>query len=251
MPRVIYGQNPVRELVRARPSAVSVVYVAAGDRGAALRELHAVCANARVSIEERDSEELDALAQAEGRPARHQGVVAITGEYVYAELDDVLDELGKRQATPLLVILDSVQDPQNLGAVVRSAHVLGAHAVVIAKDRAAPVTPAAVKASAGATEHVPIARVTNIVRTLETLKERQIWTVGAVARAAPPPWKLDLAVATALVLGAEGRGLRPLVERSCDLQVQIPMTGRVASLNVSAAAAALLYEAARQRGQRS
>jgi 23S rRNA (guanosine2251-2'-O)-methyltransferase len=223
------------------------VYVATGDRGPTLKELYRLCANARISIEEREPQELDALTQAEGPSARHQGVVAITGEFVYAELEDVLDELEAREVKPLLVVLDSVQDPQNLGAVVRSAHVLGAHAVVIAKDRAAPVTPAAVKASAGATEHLPIVRVTNLVRALETLKERQIWTVGAVAENAPPPWKIDLAAATALVLGAEGRGLRPLVQRSCDLHVQIPMAGRVASLNVSAAAAALLYEAARQR----
>src|SRR5262249_26734021 len=162
-----------------------------------------------------------------------------------ADLDQLLDDLEGR--TPLLVVLDGVQDPRNLGAIVRSANAFGADGVVIAKDRAAPVTAAAVKASAGATELTPIARVTNLVRALETMKERGIWTVGAVGAAAPAPPAVDLRGPIALVLGAEARGLRPLVLRSCDHKVQIPMSGRLASLNVSVAAGILLYEARRQR----
>jgi 23S rRNA (guanosine2251-2'-O)-methyltransferase len=245
--RIVYGANPVRELVLQRPQAVNVVYVAAGDTGAAIKQLRDLAGGRKITVEERDRDELDALA---GRDARHQGVVAITGEFVYAELEDVLDDLEARGVAPLLVVLDGVQDPRNLGAIVRSAHVLGAHAVVMAKDRAAPVTAVAVKASAGATEHLPIARVTNVVRALETLKERGVWTVGAVARDAQPPAKIDLRGPIALVLGAEGAGLRSLVERSCDHKVEIPMAsgGKVASLNVSVAAGILLYEAVRQRG---
>lgn len=239
--RIVYGVNPVRELVAARPNAVNVVYVAVGETGPALRQLRDLCANRRVTIEERDRQELDALA---GPDARHQGVLAITGEFDYVELEDLIDEI---EGAALIVVLDGVQDPHNLGAIVRSAHGLGAHGVVIPKDRAAPVTPVAVKASAGATEHLPIARVTNVARALDMLKEAGVWTVAAVSGEAPAPWDVDLTGPIALVLGAEGKGLRPLVERSCDLKVRIPMQGRVASLNVSVAAGALLYEAARQR----
>jgi len=241
MSRVVYGQNPVRELLASRGRGVNVVYVAAGDTGPHLRDLRQLCVQRQITVEEREREELDALA---GENARHQGVVAIAGEFQFAELEDVLDSVP---SPALLVVLDSIQDPQNFGAIVRSAHVLGAHAVVVAKDRSAPVTPATVKASAGATEHIPIARVTNLVRALEQMKGAGIWSVAAVSRPAPAPWAVDLRVPVALVVGAEGRGLRPLVERTCDLAVQIPMSGRVASLNVSVATGILLYEASRQR----
>ena len=240
---IVYGQNPVRELLKARAKAVSVVYLAAGDTGPALRELYEMCRGRGVDVEERERPELDALA---GREARHQGVVAIAGEHAYVELEDLLDDI-QDQAPPLLVVLDGVQDPRNLGAIARAAHALGAHGLVIAKDRAAPVTAAAVKASAGATEHLPIARVTNLARALETLKARGVWTVGAVLRDAPDPAALDLRGPIALVLGSEGHGLRPLVERGCDHVVRVPMVGRIASLNVSVAAGILLYEAGRQR----
>lgn len=244
MPRLVYGQNPVRELIQARPKDVNVVYLAAGDTGAALRELFSLCRGRGIDVEERDRGELDALAGAE---ARHQGVVAIAGEYAYADLDQLLEDLEGQ--TTLLVVLDGVQDPRNLGAIVRSAQALGAHGVVIGKDRAAPVTAVTVKAAAGATEHIPIARVTNISRALETLKERGVWTVGAVVTDGSAPEKVDLTGPIALVLGAEGKGLRPLVERGCDHRVLIPMTGRVASLNVSVAAGILLNEARRQRAR--
>jgi 23S rRNA (guanosine2251-2'-O)-methyltransferase len=244
MSRIVYGANPVRELVTARPKDVTVVYLLTGDTGPAIKQVKQLASDRGVTVEERERGELDALT---GAGAVHQGVVAITGEFAYAELEDVLDELEERQVAPLLVVLDSVQDPRNLGAIIRSAHVLGAHAVVIARDRAAGITPVAVKSSAGATEHLPIAQVTNIAQTLGLLKERGVWTVGAVARQAPPPWKVDLKGPIALVLGAEGKGLRPLVDKTCDLHVEIPMTGKVASLNVSVAAGVLLYEASRQR----
>src|SRR5215470_1527063 len=248
MARIVYGANPVRELVRAHPGEVSVVYLAAGDTGPALRDIARLCKERQVAFEERERPALDALA---GDTGKHQGVVAVTGELEYADLDQLLEDLDEQRATPLLVVLDGVQDPRNLGAIVRSAHALGAHGVVVAKDRAAPVTPAAVKASAGATELTPICRVTNLVRALETLRERGVWTVGAVVgeAGAGAPDKLDLRGPIALVLGSEQRGLRPLVLRACDHRVRIPMAGTVASLNVSVAAGILLYEVARQRAK--
>ncbi len=245
--RIVYGQNPVRELVSARANQVQVVYLAGGDRGPALKTIRDLCAQRRVSVEERDNEELDALA---GSDARHQGVIAITGELPIVDLEQILEDLEDYPRAPLLVVVDSVQDPQNFGAIVRSAHVLGAHAVITAKDRAAPITAATVKASAGATEHVPIARVTNLVRALEQMKESGIWTVGAVSDDGVDPATVDLTSGIALVVGAEGKGLRPLVARSCDHRVKIPMLGKVASLNVSVATGILLYEVARQRSNK-
>jgi 23S rRNA (guanosine2251-2'-O)-methyltransferase len=242
MSRLVYGLRPVEELLRSR-RPVSAVYHAEGDPSAALRPILDAARAARVTIEERPRPELDALA--EGK--LHQGVIAVAGDYVYAELDELLAAPLARGASPLLLVLDGVQDPQNLGALVRSAHVLGADGVVIPRDRAAQVTPAVVKASAGATEHTRVARVTNLARTLEELKERGVWTVGAAVEGGEPPWAIDLAQPTALVLGSEGKGLRPRELRSCDHRVCIPMAGRVASLNVSVAGAILLYEAHRQR----
>jgi 23S rRNA (guanosine2251-2'-O)-methyltransferase len=242
--RVVYGVNPVREVLAANAKDVSVVYVAVGDTGPALKELRRLCAERRVFLEERERAELDGLA---GEGARHQGAVAVCGEYAYADMHGVLDGLAEGVA-PLVVVLDGVTDPHNLGAIVRSANVLGAHAVVIPKDRAAAVTPTVVKASAGATEHTPICQVVNLVRALEELKERQVWCAGAVIAAdAEPPWRVDWKGAMALVVGAEGKGLRPLVAKTCDLRVAIPMRGQVDSLNVSVATGVLLYEAARQR----
>jgi 23S rRNA (guanosine2251-2'-O)-methyltransferase len=245
--RLVYGANPVRELVLSRPQAVSVVYMVPGDTGPTLRDLRELCLARGCTVEDRERAELDALT---GGEARHQGVVAITGEFDYAELDDVLAGIAARGAgrPALLVVLDGVQDPHNLGAIVRSACVLGADAVVVGKDRSAPVTPVVVKASAGATERLPIARVTNLTRALEQIKAASIWTYAAVAdEGATAPWAADLRGAIALVLGAEGAGVRQLVAKTCDFRVKIPMLGSALSLNVSVAAGALLYEVTRQR----
>jgi 23S rRNA (guanosine2251-2'-O)-methyltransferase len=239
--RLIFGANPVKEILSARARDVSVIYVAAGDTGPAIKEIRRLAVERRVLIEDKERAELDALT---GADARHQGVVAVTGDYVYADLNAILGATKE----PLIVVLDGVTDPHNLGAIVRSVHVLGAHAVVIAKDRAAEVTPVVVKASAGATEHTPICRVTNIVRCLEELKERQVWCAGAVvAPDAQAPWQIDWKGPMALVMGAEGKGLRALVAKTCDYRVAIPMAGQVESLNVSVATGVLLYEATRQR----
>lgn len=250
--RLVYGIGPVREILDRRARDIDVLYVSqarkarqrAGDPVAAL------AADARrrgVSVEMRDRAELDALlADEAGRPA-HQGVVAVVGAFAYAALEDLLDRTGGAPA--LIVALDSVQDPHNLGAIVRSAHVLGAHGLVIPRDRAAQVTPVVTKVSAGATEHLAIAQVTNLARALGQLKDAGLWIAGL---AAGPDSRalhaLDASLPLCLVLGAEGTGLRPLVARQCDFLVEIPMAGRgVGSLNVSVAAGVALYEVARQR----
>jgi 23S rRNA (guanosine2251-2'-O)-methyltransferase len=239
--RLVYGAHPVREALKA--GRVQALFVLEGDTGLALKEIGQVAQQVNVTPIPRTRGALDALTHG----GAHQGVVAVTGEYPYAEIDEILRTAEREGAPPLVLVLDSVQDPQNLGALVRTAHVVGAHGLVIPKDRAVGVTPAVVKASAGATEHMKIALVVNVARALEELKAVGVWVVGAVAAGGEPPWKTDLAGPVAVVLGAEGKGIRPLVLRGCDLLVRIPMAGKVASLNVGAAGAMLLYEAARQR----
>jgi 23S rRNA (guanosine2251-2'-O)-methyltransferase len=242
MARVVYGAHPVREALKS--GRVQALFVAEGESGGALKEILDAARSANAQAIPRARAQLDALAHG----GVHQGAVAVVGEYNYAALDDILELARREGRPPLVLVLDSVQDPQNLGALVRTAHVAGVHGVVIPKDRAVGITPVVVKTSAGATEHVKIATVVNIARALEELKQAEVWIAGAVAAGgSKAPWEIDFTVPIALVLGAEGKGIRPLVLRGCDLLVKIPMFGKVASLNVGAAGAMLLYEVARQR----
>lgn len=242
--RILYGVNPVRERLRAGGEGLSELWLAeGGTRGAAFAELERLGRAAGAKVRAAPRQKLDRLAGTD----RHQGVVAVVADFAYADLDDLLAAAKASGRPPLLVVLDGVEDPHNLGAVIRSAHALGAHGVVIPKDRAVGVTPAAAKASAGAVERCPVARVTNVAKTLESLKEAGIWSVALAADGEHPIGAVDLAGPIALVLGSEGEGLRPLVRRTCDLSASIPMTGDLDSLSVSASAAIALYEAARQR----
>jgi 23S rRNA (guanosine2251-2'-O)-methyltransferase len=187
--------------------------------------------------------ELDRLAGANS----HQGVVAVTSSKQYTELDDVI--AAKRREYSLIVVLDGVEDPHNLGAILRTADAAGADGVVIPERRAAGVTGTVAKASAGASEHLPVAKVTNIARTLEELKEKNLWIVGLDERGQQQYNQVDYKMNCAVVLGAEGKGLHDLVAKKCDFLVSIPMLGKVPSLNVSVAAGVVLYEVVRQRGQ--
>ena len=247
MSRFVYGVNPVLEALRVHPNEVVRVLLERGKEGrrsqGADRVAHAA-AQAGVRVEDVRQGDLTHRS----RSGVHQGVGAELADFRYAELDDLL--AGFR-GPALLLVLDGVTDPQNLGALVRSAYALGAHGVVLPKDRAAGVTPAAFKAAAGALEHCPVARVTNLSRALERMKEQGIWTVALAAEADQELSALDLTVPTALVLGSEGAGVRPLVRKTCDHLARIPMAGQVGSLNVAAAGAVALYEIARQRLPRS
>jgi 23S rRNA (guanosine2251-2'-O)-methyltransferase len=189
--------------------------------------------------------ELDQMA---GNNA-HQGVVAVTSAKQYNDLDDLVE--AKRGQYSLLVVLDGVEDPHNLGAVIRTADASGADGVIIPERRAASVTALVAKASAGASEHLPVAKVTNIARTLEELKAKNIWTVGLDERGPQSYDSLDYNMDCAIVLGAEGKGIHQLVARKCDFLVSIPMLGKVPSLNVSVAAGVMLYEIVRQRRKKS
>lgn len=248
----MYGIGPVEELVARRAREVVALYVnpARKQAGDAVAALAAEARRQGVRVETRTRDELDVMLADErarsGRMPAHQGVVAVVGgAFEYAALEDLLPAEGPA----LIVALDSVQDPHNLGAIVRSAHLLGAHGLVIPKDRAAQVTPVVTKVSAGATEHLPIAQVTNLARALEELKEAGLWLAGlAAGPEAKPLDELDATMPLGLVLGAEGTGIRPLVAKQCDFLVEIPMVGQgVGSFNVSVAAGIALYEVARQR----
>jgi 23S rRNA (guanosine2251-2'-O)-methyltransferase len=247
MARHVYGVGPVRELLRARPRAVQALLVEAGR---ALKDpvasIVAAARDAQIRVEDRRREELDKLA---GADARHQGVIAVTGDARYADLDEMIEAAAARGEPPLVVVLDGVQDPQNLGAVVRSAYVLGAHGVVVPEHRAVHVTPAVTKASAGATELLPIAIVKNLARALDELKQAGLWTCAIdAAPGARPIEELDGTMPLALVLGAEGSGLRDLTTKRCDFHAVIPMAkDGVGSLNVSVAAAIAIHEVMRAR----
>jgi 23S rRNA (guanosine2251-2'-O)-methyltransferase len=247
--RVVFGIRPVEELCRARPRDVSVVYVAEGNHSPELAQALGVARDRGIAVEVRPRRLVAALAGS----GVHQGVVAVAGAYRYAELPEIFAAAEAAGEAPLLLLLDGITDPHNLGALVRSAEVLGAHGVVIPDRDAAPVTPAAVKASAGATERVKIVRIGNLLRTIDALRERGIRVYGSGAPKGDgdgdgvPLDKIDLRAPVALVIGAEGRGMREAVARRCDGAFHIPQRGAVSSLNASVAGAIALYEAARQR----
>jgi 23S rRNA (guanosine2251-2'-O)-methyltransferase len=242
--RIVYGVRPVEELIRARPREVSVVYLAEGTRSPETERVVQAARERGVSVEIRPRRMVAALAGADV----HQGLVAVTGRFRYATLDDLLEAAARAGEPPLIVLLDGITDPHNLGAIARSAEVLGAHGVVVPARGSASVTPGAVKASAGATERVRIAEVTNLLRAIDALRDKGLRVLGAGAEEGERIDRVDLRGPLALVVGAEGRGMREAVARRCDGQFHIPQRGEVASLNASVAAAIALYEAARQRG---
>ncbi|RMD78582.1 MAG: 23S rRNA (guanosine(2251)-2'-O)-methyltransferase RlmB [Gammaproteobacteria bacterium] len=240
------GPHAVEALLRRRPREVRQLLLAeAAARGERGRRLRGLAEAAGVPVALLPRRELDARAPG----LRHQGVLALhrpARPWDEGRLAALLEGLAG-EAPPLLLVLDGVQDPRNLGACLRSAEAAGAHAVVVPKDRAAGLTPAARKAAAGAAELVPLVQVTNLARSLRALQERGLWLVGLEAGAPRRLFELDLRGPLALVLGAEGRGLRRLTRERCDFLAALPMRGAVGSLNVAVAAGVALYEALRQR----
>ena len=249
--RLVYGTGPVRELLRSRPDAVRALHLEARRAGKErgedpVAELARLARAAGVRVDTQPRESLDRMV---GADARHQGVVAEVGPVSYVDIDDLVAVATAAGEPALLVALDGVEDPRNLGAVLRSAYLLGASGVIIPADRAASVTAAVTKASAGASELIAIAQVGNLARALDELKALGLWHVAVhVSPQAQPIARVDLTSATCLVLGAEDRGLRSLVAKQCDFHALIPMAASgVGSFNVSVAAAIALYEARRQR----
>ena len=238
---MIYGINTVTEALKARGRAFEWVGVAKERHDIRLKRIIEDCRKIGVQVRVLTRVELDQLAV----PGAHQGVVAVTSAKQYTDLDDLV--AARRGEHSLIVVLDGIEDPHNLGAILRTADAAGADGVVIPERRSAAVTGTVAKVSAGASEHLPVAKVTNISRALEELKEKEIWVVGLDERGQQSYDTVDYKMHCAVVLGAEGKGLHDLVGRHCDFLVSIPMLGQVPSLNVSVAAGVVLYEVVRQR----
>ncbi len=239
---VIEGRNAVIEALRAG-TAIDKIYLQKGETDKTLGHIASKARSAGAVVVEADRRKLDAMS----RTHAHQGVIALCAVREYAGVEDILRLAEDRGEAPLLVICDELSDPHNLGAVIRTAECAGAHGVIIPKRRSAGLTAVVAKTSAGAVAHVPVARVPNLPALLEELKQRGIWVFGTAADGSTPLYGADLKGPAAIVIGSEGGGMGRLVAQRCDFLVSIPMRGKLNSLNASAAAAIMLYEAVRQR----
>lgn len=238
---LIFGRNAVKELL-ASGRDVDKIWTAKGDREGSIVVLVSEAIARKIPVVEVDRKKLDAMCATE----HHQGIAAMAASQEYATVDDILAEAERRSEAPLLVLCDGVEDPHNLGAIIRSAECAGFHGLIIPKRRSVGLTATVAKASAGALSHLKVAKVTNLATTIEELKEKGIWIYAADMDGASYD-SVDMTGAMAIVLGNEGAGLSRLVEDRCDFRLSIPMYGHINSMNVSAAAAVLFCEAARQR----
>lgn len=243
---LLYGVNPLIEALRQGSRVPTEIVVAEGARDERLRELIELAESRNISVKRAPRSTLD---QAVGN-SHHQGVMARVTAARYADVDDLLSSVAARvgsEKEPLVLLLDGVEDPRNLGAILRTAECAGVDGVFVPERRAAGLTDSVAKAAAGAVEHVPVARATNLTRLIEKLKERNVWVIGADAEASMNYTEWDWTRPSAVVLGGEGTGLHRLVRENCDVLVRIPVLGKIQSLNVSVAAGIFLYEALRQR----
>jgi 23S rRNA (guanosine2251-2'-O)-methyltransferase len=241
MSDTIFGIHSVSEALKSRERSFDYIAIAKDRTDPRIQRIIDDCRASGISVRFVPREEIDR----ETKTRTHQGVMAFTSRKKFSDLDDILD--NKRGTYAFVLVLDGIEDPHNLGALMRSANGAGVDGVVIPERRAAGITGTVVKASAGASESLSVARVVNIARTLEDLKERNVWVVGLDERGAQSYDELDYNMDVALVLGAEGKGLHDLVRKKCDLLVSIPMMGQISSLNVSVAGGIVMYEALRQR----
>ena len=239
---IIEGRNAVIEALRAgRP--IDKIFIAKGERDRTLGHIAARARDAGVPVVEADSRKLDAMSPF----GAHQGVIAQAAVRAYCTLEELLAVAHERGEAPFLIACDEVSDPHNLGAIIRTAECAGAHGVIIPKRRSAGLTATVDKTSAGAAEHMAVARVANLPSALEALKKQGLWIYGAAAEGSAPLWKTDFTGPVCMVIGSEGDGMGRLVRECCDFTVSIPLLGKVSSLNASAAAAVLMYELVRQR----
>ena len=236
------GRNALTEALKSGRT-IDKVFIAAGEIDRGLQRLAAQAKEAGAVVVPVDRRKLDAMSVTHA----HQGVITLAAAHEYCSIDDILEEAAQRGEAPLLVICDELSDPHNLGAILRTAECAGAHGVIIPKRRSVGLTAVVAKASAGAVEYMKVARVTNINAAIQELKEKGVWIFGTAAEGSVPMYQADLTGPTAIVVGSEGEGMSQLVRKNCDVTVHIPMKGRISSLNASAAASILLYEAVRQR----
>lgn len=239
---IIEGRNAVIEALRTE-TAIDKIYLAKGETDKTLGHIASRAREAGIVVVEADRRKLDAMS----RTHAHQGVIALTAVREYVSVESILERAAERGEKPLLVVCDEISDPHNLGAILRTAECAGAHGVIIPKRRSAGLTAIVAKTSAGAVSYMPVARVANISAALKELKKQGIWVFGTAADGTTPLYEADLKGPAAIVIGSEGDGMTRLVAENCDFLVSIPLKGQISSLNASAAAAILLYEAVRQR----
>jgi 23S rRNA (guanosine2251-2'-O)-methyltransferase len=240
---IIGGRNAVLEALKSSRRQIVELMISESSDDRRLRAAMKIARRKGIRVSFHSRKELDELAHG----LNHQGIIAVASPMEYSPLDEIIERAFLPGTQPLIVVLDHIQDPHNLGAIIRTAEAVGAHGVVIPKKRAVGVTPAVVKTSSGATDHIPIARVSNIVQSLERLKDKGVWTIGLIPDADRTIYQVDLTGPIALVIGGEGEGISRLVSERCDLLASIPMSGKVGSLNASVAAAVAMYEVFRQR----
>ncbi len=240
---MIEGRNALTEALKSGRT-IDKVFVAAGDTDKALARLSALAKEAGAVVVSTDRRKLDQMSPT----GAHQGIMAQVAAHEYATVEHILQNAADRGEAPLIVLCDELSDPHNLGAILRTAECAGAHGVIIPKRRSVGLTAVVSKTSAGAVEYMPVARVSNMAACIRDLKKAGVWVYGTAADGASPLYRTDLTGPTAIVIGNEGQGMSRLVAESCDVLVSIPMKGQISSLNASASAAILLYEALRQRG---
>lgn len=241
---LIEGRNPVLEALKNNRDIEKILINKESKEGS-IKKIIAIAKEKNIIVQNVDRHKLDEMSESHS----HQGVIAITSEYKYYELDEILEIPRQRGEEPFFIILDEITDPHNLGSIIRTADAVGAHAVIIPKRRSVHITPVVAKASAGAVEYVPVCKVTNIVNTIKTLKENGLW-IAAVDMDGEAFFQQNLSGAIALVVGSEGSGISRLVKKNCDFTVSMPMSGNVTSLNASVAGGILLYEVYRQRNEK-
>lgn len=239
---VIEGRNAVIEALRSG-RAMDKIYIAKGETDATLRHIAAKARDMGIVVVDADRRKLDHMSVTHA----HQGVIALAAVKAYVTVADILDIAASRGEKPFVVLCDEISDPHNLGAIIRTAEAVGAHGVVVPKRRSAGITPIVEKTSAGAVEHMAVARVANMTATIKELKKAGLWIFGTAADGESQLWETDFSCPAAIVIGSEGDGMSRLVAENCDYKVRIPMRGKVSSLNASASAAVVLYEVLRSR----
>ena len=241
MDNVIYGRNPVKEALKSERKPDKILMTDT-ERTPALSEIYALARKNKIPVQSVDKKRLDALAEG----GNHQGVAAVVPQADYASLEDVFQKAEDAGEAPFLILLDGIEDPQNLGSVIRTAECAGAHGVIIPKNRAVGLTAAAVRVSSGAAQYMPVVRVTNLNQTIDLLKERGVWIAGASMEGQDYA-KAPLEGAIGLVIGAEGKGISRVTREKCDFLVSLPVLGHIDSLNAAVAAGILMYEVRRRR----
>ena len=241
----IEGRNPVLEALKAERE-IDKILIAKGAEQGSVQKIIGVAKDRGILIQYVERQKLDQLSETHA----HQGIIAFVAAYRYVEVEEILDKAAQKQEAPFVVILDEITDPHNLGSILRTANAAGVHGVIIPKRRAVGLTAVVAKTSAGAIEYVPVAKVSNIAQTIEYLKEKGLWVVGADMDGQSTYYEQDLTGNMALVIGSEGQGIGRLIKEKCDFIVRIPMKGQLSSLNASVASSLMMYEIMRQRDRK-